>query len=609
MESDIPSVLSEAVHQDVLHRLVLPAAAGNAAAQERPVVVQVAGQPGAGKTEVADLVQAALDRRGGAVRVCRDLYKPMHPEYAALLAADVRTAGAKVRPDTSRWQSQVEEHVRASGFDAVVESALADPAEFRASSAAYRRSGHRIEIVVVATAEALSQLGTLDRLLTLAAGGEGARYVGWDNLDTCVTELPMTLAVIEAEQLADRITVVRRDRTVLYDNELVDGAWRRRTAAERAVLRERQRPWSAQETAVFHRALAHAEVRVHRDLPEDERLAVQRDVNRAAAFAEPVRRIAQPRRRAPGVDHHRLSSTEHAWIFDELIAPSYLSGIIDRDDPRAVYVLGQPGAGKLLAARMVRRAMRPGTTRLVGDDFKIHHPDYYQLLRDNPRDAGAAIRADYRAWFARAERYVRDRRGDVLIEAAPGSVDEFLGSALSYATGGYPVDLVVLAVREADSRLATALRYARALQLGGTGRFTSRSGHTTCFHALTDVVAVAETHPQIASITVIRRDGRALLRHENGGAAGRASWALTAERLRPYTEQEAAAFLRLHQGLRRALPRHRSELDDMAALARPLMPPGMRPARLDRPHPHVHALPVRWTAPAYGALSSFSRAA
>ncbi|MQY40309.1 hypothetical protein SRB17_83420 [Streptomyces sp. RB17] len=30
------------------------------------------------------------------------------------------------------------------------------------------------------------------------------------------------------------------------------------------------------------------------------------------------------------------------------------SGIISRDDPRAVYVLGQPGAGKLLAPRMVR---------------------------------------------------------------------------------------------------------------------------------------------------------------------------------------------------------------------------------------------------------------
>jgi hypothetical protein len=124
---------------------------------------------------------------------------------------------------------------------------------------------------------------------------------------------------------------------------------------------------------------------------------------------------------------------------------------------------------------------------------------------------------------------VRSHRGDVLIEAAPGRVKEFLDSALPFATDGYPVEFVVLAVRAADSHLATALRYARALQFGGTGRFTTRSGHDTCFRALADIVAVAERHPQIAAITVIRRDGQALLRHEADGS-GRASWALAAER-------------------------------------------------------------------------------
>ncbi|MDK0524871.1 zeta toxin family protein [Streptomyces sp. ML-6] len=600
--------LSQEERWEVLRCQIIPAAAGTAAVQEQPVVVFVGGQPGAGKTGLADVVQAVLDRRGGSVRVCRDLYKPVHREYAGFLAADVRTAGAKVRPDTSHWQAQVEEHVRARRFDAVVESALASPSEFRASSAAYRCSGHRIEILVVATAEAWSQLGILDRLLTGAATGEGARYVAWDNHDTCVAQLPKTLAAIEAERLADRITVVRRDGTVLYDNELVDGTWDRRTAADKAVVLEQHRPWSARETGVFHRELAHAEVRVHRDLPEDERLAVHRDVARAAALAEPVRRIAQPRRRAPGVDYHRLSDSEHRWVFDELIAPSYLSGIIARDDPRAVYVLGQPGAGKLLTARTVRRAMRPGTTHLVGDDFKASHPDYLRLLKEDPRNAGAAIRADYRAWFTRAEQYVRHQRGDVLIEGAPGSVQEFLSSALPFAADGYPVELVVLAVREADSLLSTALRYARALQIGGHPRFTTRAGHGTCFRALTDVTAAAEQHPAIAAVTVIRRDGQALLRHE-AGAAGRASWALTAEQLRPYTEQEAAAFLRLHQALRKALPQHQDELDDIAALARPLMPARMQPPRLGRPHPPARSLPVPHRASGYGLLSSFSRAA
>lgn len=169
--------------------------------------------------------------------------------------------------------------------------------------------------------------------------------------------------------------------------------------------------------------------------------------------------------------------------------------------------------------------------------------------------------------------------------------------ALPFAADGYPVKPVVLAVRAAESRLAAALRYARALQIGGTGRFTTRSGHDTCFHALAEIVAVAERHPQIAAITVIRRYGQALLRHEAAGS-GQATWALAAERLRPYAEQEATSFLQLHHALRRALPRHRAELDEIAALAQPLMPPRIQPARIDRPHPPVCPCPYGGSPPA-----------
>ncbi len=270
-------------------------------------------------------------------------------------------------------------------------------------------------------------------------------------------------------------------------------------------------------------------------------------------------------------------------------------------------MLGQPGAGKLLAARMVRRAMRPGTTHLIGDDFKAQHPDYLRLLREDPRRAGAAIRADYRAWFTQAEQYVRDRRGDVLIEGAPGSVGSCSTAhcrTRPAATGrtrgpGRPRG------RQPPGHRA-ALRQVPADR--PHPRFTTRSGHRTCFHALTDVLTAAERHPAITAITVIRRDGRALLRHEAGGA-GSASWALAAERARPYTEQEAAAFFRLHHGLWRALPQHRDELEEMVALARPLMPPGMQPTRIDRPHPSLWPLPVPLRAEGYDSLSSFSRAA
>ncbi|GAA1376794.1 zeta toxin family protein [Streptomyces beijiangensis] len=603
-------MLSEDESHEVLHRLIIPACTQRAVWQDRPVIVVVGGQPGAGKTDVADRIQAVLDRRGGAVRISRDLYKAAHPRYAELLAADVRTAGVQVRPDTRRWQAAVEDHVRTCGFDAVVESALADPDDFRRSAAAWRQAGARVEVVALATPEAVSQLGVVERFLTPGGEGEG-RYVSWENHDTCARAMLQTLAVIEDEQLADRITVVRRDGTVLYDNALADRAWRRRPAAGRVVVRERARPWSAGESAAFRRRLVSAEHRVHREpLDEDRRLAVQRDSARASALAEPVRRITQPTAHAPGVDYHRLSADEHQWVFDELIVPSYLSGVTARPDPQAVYVLGQPGAWKSAASRMVRRAMRPGTTRLVGDDFKAAHPDYHRLLTDNPRGAGAAIRADYRAWMNEAEAYVRARRGDVLIEAAPGSTDAFLRSALAFRQAVYPIELVVLAVREADSRLATARRYARALQDGRPARFTSTAGHDQCFRALADIVEHAPARLDITATTVIRRDGQALLRQKpSRTAARRVAWALAAERRRPYTEQEAAQFLALHQALRRALPQHRRELDAIAALARPLLPARVQPGRIPAPRPGGWPLPLPAAASGYAPFSSLKRTA
>ncbi|WP_432197045.1 zeta toxin family protein [Streptomyces sp. bgisy027] len=604
-----PVVLSEQESCDVLQRVLLPEATRCAVSQRRPVVVVVAGQPGAGKTTLADLVQAVLNHRGGAVRVGRDLYKHAHRDYPGLLDADVRTAGALVRPDTARWQAAIEDVVRNRSFDAVVESALADPDDFRTTSATYRAAGHRIEVVAVATPEALSQLGILDRFLTESATG-GGRYVSWTNHDTCAKGMLTTLAVIETEQLADRVTVVRRDGTALYVNELTaDGSWRRRPAAEQAVQRERSRPWTAPETAVFRRELARTDRRVHAELiSEDRRLAVQRDGERAASWSEPVRRTAQPISAPPGVAYHRLSADEHRWIFDELITPTVLEGLVPRTDPRVVYLIGQPGASKTETAGLLRRAMRPGTIRLSSDDFKAAHPDYLQLMKTDPRGASAAIRTDYRTWFAQAERFVRERRGDVLIEAAPGSADELLESALSFARAGYPVELVALAVRATDSRLATALRYARALQAGLAGRFTSAAGHDRCYLGVADTVAAAEAHPAITALTILRRDGRALLRQEQPGVVGRGTWALTAERLRPYTEQEAAAFLRLYQALRRALPEHRGELDEVAALARSLLPAWMQPPRIGTSRPEVRLLPLPRSALGY-APSSLRRVA
>ncbi|MEU5588675.1 zeta toxin family protein [Streptomyces chrestomyceticus] len=255
--------------------------------------------------------------------------------------------------------------------------------------------------------------------------------------------------------------------------------------------------------------------------------------------------------------------------------------------------MGRPGAGKTGAATLVRHALRGRhPVRLSGDDFVAMHPDYHQLLKDSPRGAGAASRADYRAWMAEAEAYVRRRRGDLVIEMAPGSPEDFLRSAIPAAQTGYRVEVVLLGVRAADSRQGTAHRYPQTLRHGLPGRFISRHGHDRCFTALADVARTAETHPAVDSVLVLRRDHTAIHRsdHAPRGASagpGRAAAALAAEWQRPYTVRETAGLLSAHRVLRAALPQYlpqyRDELADILALAWPLMPTHLQPPRLPSP--------------------------
>ncbi|MGW0665153.1 zeta toxin family protein [Streptodolium elevatio] len=587
----------------------------SAAAHAQPVVVLVAGQPGAGKTVTGDLVQAALERRGPVVRVCSDLYKAAHPSYAELLAEDVRLAGIGVRGDVRRRQAEVEEHVRVHRLDAVVETALADADQARAASVAYRAAGHQVELVVVATAPAASAQGILDRYLAGHADG-GGRWVSWENHDTCVAGLLTTLAVVEDERLVDRVTVVRRDHTVLYTNHLNSaGRWTGVPGAAAVVGAEHRRWWTAPETAAFRLGVTLSDRRLHREVAdEDRRLAVQRDAERAAALAEPVRRTAQAILEAPGVHYHRLSPAEHRWTFDALIVPGYLADITAHDQPVTTYVMGQPGAGKTDAAYLVRRAARHRRpVKITGDDFKNLHPDYSNLLLEEPRTAGARIRAEYTAWQRQAEAYVRQHRGDMTIEISPGNADQFLDCARADRAAARRIELVVLGVRAADSRQGAAARYAR-LSRTGPARFTAAAGHNTCFAAIPAAIVAAEQARLVDAVTVLHRDRTAAYRNER---APDGSWrcrvgavpALLAERHRPYTTPDAVRFLGVQRRLVAELPQYRFELRDITRLAWPLLPADLCPGTLTRPTSRA-ALPVRarTSAGGYASNRSLSRA-
>ncbi|WP_328688033.1 zeta toxin family protein [Streptomyces phaeochromogenes] len=565
----VPAGLTEELHHDLLVTTILPVATTEATAQTSPVAVFVAGQPGVGKSTFADVVHHALAHRGGAVHICSDDYKRFHPCYPALLAIDDRSAGVRTRPDTRRWQAEVEDYTRRHRLDAVIETALADPEEARTTVGAYRHAGHRVELAVLAVPEALSSLAVLHRYLQQVQATGAGRYVSAQNHDRCSQELPEVLRIIEAERLANLVTVIGANG-IRYLNRLTpNGTWSHPPRAAQAVAAERTRPWTPTETRRLYDTLGSVGEIAHNTPGSSRRTAVAEDIRHSLRWAAPLLRRGRADPAAPrGTSWPRLPPAEHHRIFTDRIVPFHLGNPEPRRHPVAVYVVGQPGAGKTAAAIQVLRAMRLGAVLVSSEDFRAFHPDYAPLLAKHPRTAGALLRADYRAWQNAAQEWLRYRRADVVIEAAPATGTDLLAAASKFQATGYRVEMLVLAVRAADSRQGTAHRFALGLEHGLPSRFTTPHGHDRCYRALTALAATLDRYPEVHTVTVTDRDVHALRNRQGGTAA-----ILERERQRPYTNAEAHRFAAVQRRLWASLPQYRSELSEITALAAPLLPP------------------------------------
>ncbi|KOT91092.1 hypothetical protein ADK86_24380 [Streptomyces sp. NRRL F-5755] len=138
------------------------------------------------------------------------------------------------------------------------------------------------------------------------------------------------------------------------------------------------------------------------------------------------------------------------------------------------------------------------------------------------------------------------------------------------------MELVVLAVRVADSRQGTAARYAERNRRGLPARFTMTAGYDAGFRVLADVAAEAERQAVVDSVVVLRCDGHVLYRNERIAAVRwlrcpGAALAVAAEQSRSCTSGEAARFWSVQRQLRSAMPHCCGEFIAIERLARPLV--------------------------------------
>ncbi|HZD68360.1 MAG TPA: zeta toxin family protein, partial [Actinomycetes bacterium] len=82
-----------------------------------------------------------------------------------------------------------------------------------------------------------------------------------------------------------------------------------------------------------------------------------------------------------------------------------------------------------------------------------------------------------------------------------------LATAERFAEAGYQVRICALAVPAALSQLGIIERYARQIEVTGTGRWTTAASHDADYTGTIQVLRLAQASPAVSRISLLTRDG------------------------------------------------------------------------------------------------------
>lgn len=298
------------------------------------------------------------------------------------------------------------------------------------------------------------------------------------------------------------------------------------------------------------------------------------------------------------IDRHRylLAEGDSIQIFRDKILPLEIEGKAESvAGPVVVFVAGQPGSGKTgLTASVVEGFASVGGCLVINSDYyKPYHPMWVQLMAEDDTTAAPFTSADGRRWMAQAEDWAIRNRVNVVIETTMRDPGDFEEPAHLFRDNGYAVDVVVLAVPEAWSRLGILTRYAEMVAANGAGRLTEVSNHDAAYAGVLNAMRHLDAQPSVDVLSVWRRGGELLYANQTtpaGWAApATAAHAVEHERTRPWTEAEASRFLQAVGALRTALPASlHDQVTDVRALGSSHLPSGAEAAALAAAlHPRI----------------------
>ena len=157
--------LTKEEHDRILERDIIPTAFASSLSQpvrtdETPKVIILAGQPGAGKSRLAD---RGTDFDIGAVVVDVDTMREFHPSYKDAIEENDRTAADRVQSDAGTWADEVRDRAIEERHNIIIDATFKTPDRAEALCRKFKDNDYEVEIRAMAASKEESIQGITGR--------------------------------------------------------------------------------------------------------------------------------------------------------------------------------------------------------------------------------------------------------------------------------------------------------------------------------------------------------------------------------------------------------------------------------------------------------------
>lgn len=203
----------ETIYRTLVQPVLFDAAPGG---QDKPTVVLLGGQPGAGKSRSTGRL---LTEYEGMVALTGDDLRIFHPQFRSLVTEQPEQAGPILAEATRGWVRTALDDALTGRHPLLLEGTFGDPDTTLGTAARFRDAGFQVRIIAVASPRVLSVVSAASRYLRDRKLGNPARFTRLAAHDRGYHGTTRLIETLHTSSPVDRVTVISRNGNVLYDRE------------------------------------------------------------------------------------------------------------------------------------------------------------------------------------------------------------------------------------------------------------------------------------------------------------------------------------------------------------------------------------------------------